>query len=104
LAGGNGTSKVIVRGIGPSLAAAGIPQPLDDPTLELHDGNGIAIAFNDNWRDAQPTEIESTGLPPTNDRESAIVTTLPPGQYTAVLAGQGNGSGIGVVEVYKIGL
>jgi hypothetical protein len=104
LAGGSGGSKVIVRGIGPSLAAAGIAQPLDDPTLELHDGNGIAIAFNDNWRDAQPTEIEATGLAPANDRESAIVAMLPPGQYTAVLAGRADGSGIGVVEVYKIGL
>jgi len=103
LAGGSGESKVIVRGIGPSLAAAGIAQPLDDPTLELHDGNGIAIAFNDNWRDTQPTEIEATGLSPSNDRESAIVATLPPGQYTAVLTGRGDGSGIGLVEVYKIG-
>ncbi|MFN2622055.1 MAG: pectinesterase family protein [Chthoniobacterales bacterium] len=102
LAGGSGSSKVIVRGIGPSLAAVGIAQPLDDPTLELHDGNGIAIAFNDNWRDSQPTEIEATTLAPTNDRESAIVATLPPGQYTAVLAGRADGSGIGVVEVYKI--
>src|SRR5882724_1980362 len=103
LAGGSGGSKVIVRGIGPSLAATGIAQPLDDPTLELHDGNGIAIAFNDNWRDAQQSEIEATGIAPTNDRESAIVASLPPGQYTAVLAGQGGGSGIGLVEVYKIG-
>ena len=103
LAGGSGGSKVIVRGIGPSLAAAGIAQPLDDPTLELHDGNGIAIAFNDNWRDAQQSEIEATGIAPTNDREAAIVASLPPGQYTAVLAGQGGGSGIGLVEVYKIG-
>jgi len=104
LAGGSGGSKVIVRGIGPSLAAVGIAQPLNDPTLELHDGNGIAIAFNDNWRDTQPTEIEATGLSPTNDRESAIVATLPPGQYTAVLSDRGDGSGIGLVEVYKIGL
>jgi len=104
LAGGSGGSKVIVRGIGPSLAAAGIAQPLDDPTLELHDGNGIAIAFNDNWRDAQANEVEATGLAPANERESAIVATLPPGQYTAVLAGRADGSGIGVVEVYKIGL
>jgi hypothetical protein len=77
---------------------------LDDPTLELHDSNGIAIAFNDNWRDTQQAEIEATALSPTNDRESAIVATLPPGQYTAVLAGHVDGSGIGLVEVYKIGL
>jgi hypothetical protein len=103
LAGGNGSSKVIVRGIGPSLAAAGIDQPLADPTLELHDGNGIAIAFNDNWRDAQQSEIEATGLSPADDHEAAIVASLPPGPYTAVLAGRDGGSGIGLVEVYKIG-
>jgi hypothetical protein len=104
LAGGSGVSKVIVRGIGPSLAAAGIQEALADPTLELHDGNGIAIAFNDNWRDAQENEIEETGLSPANDREAAIVASLPPGPYTAVLAGRGGGVGIGLVEVYKIGL
>jgi hypothetical protein len=103
LGGGSGASKVIVRGIGPSLATAAIDQPLADPTLELHDGNGIAIAFNDNWRDTQQSEIEATGIPPTDDRESAIVATLPPGPYTAILAGRGGGSGIGLVEVYKIG-
>ena len=103
LAGGSGPSKVIVRGIGPSLASAGIGQPLVDPTLELHDGNGIAIAFNDNWRDTQQSEIQATGLPPTDDRESAIVASLPPGPYTAVLAGRAGGVGIGLVEVYKLG-
>ena len=102
LAGGSGSSKVIVRGIGPSLAAAGIDQPLADPTLELHDGNGIAIAFNDNWRDPQQSEIEATGLSPADDHEAAIVASLPPGPYTAVLAGRAGGSGIGLVEVYKI--
>jgi hypothetical protein len=104
LAGGTGGSKVIVRAIGPSLTAAGIAHPLDDPTLELHDGNGIAIAFNDNWRDTQQADIEATGIPPTNDREAAIVADLPPGSYTAVVAGRNGGSGIGVVEVFCLGL
>jgi pectin methylesterase-like acyl-CoA thioesterase len=103
LAGGSGGSKVMVRGIGPSLAAAGINQPLADPTLELHDGNGVAIAFNDNWRDTQQNDIQTTGIPPTNDREAAIVASLPPGPYTAILAGRDGGSGIGLVEVYKLG-
>jgi hypothetical protein len=103
LAGGSGNSKVILRGIGPSLAAAGIEEPLADPTLELHDGNGIAIAFNDNWRDTQESEIEATGLPPADDHEAAIVASLPPGPYTAVLAGRAGGIGIGLVEVYKLG-
>ena len=103
LAGGSGSSRVVLRGIGPSLAAAGIADALADPTLELHDGNGIAIAFNDNWRDAQASEIEATGLRPVDDREAAIVASLPPGPYTAVLAGRAGGVGIGLVEVYKIG-
>jgi hypothetical protein len=103
LAGGTGGSKVIVRAIGPSLTAAGIAHPLDDPTLELHDGNGIAIAFNDNWRDTQQADIQATGIPPTNDREAAIVADLPPGSYTAVVAGRNGGSGIGVVEVFCLG-
>jgi len=103
LAGGSGSSTVILRGIGPSLTAVGVEQPLADPTLELHDSNGIVIAFNDNWRDTQQAEIEATGLPPGDDHEAAIVAALPPGQYTAVLAGVAGGSGIALVEVYKIG-
>jgi len=103
LAGGSGSSTVLLRGIGPSLTAAGLEQPLADPTLELHDSNGIVIAFNDNWRDTQQAEIEATGLPPVDDHEAAIVAALPPGQYTAVLAGGAGGSGIGLVEVYKVG-
>jgi hypothetical protein len=103
LAGGTGGSKVIVRAIGPSLTAAGITEPLEDPTLELHDGNGVAIAFNDNWRDTQQADIEATGVPPTNDREAAIVADLPPGSYTAVIADRNGGGGIGLVEVFSLG-
>src|SRR6266404_143914 len=103
LAGGSGGSRVLIRAIGPSLAAAGITQALADPTLELHDGNGVSIAFNDNWKDAQQAEIEATGIPPSDDRESAIVASLPPGPYTAVLAGRDGGTGIGVVEIYNLG-
>jgi pectinesterase len=104
LAGGSGGSRVIVRAIGPELAATGLAGTLADPTLELHDGNGIAIAFNDNWRDTQQSEIEATGLPPADDREAAIVASLPPGPYTAVLASRDGGTGIGVIEVYNLGL
>ena len=76
---------------------------LSDPTLKLHDGNGVPIAFNNDWRDTQETEIVATGVPPPNDRESAIVMFLPPGPYTAVLASRNGGTGIGVVEVYDLG-
>jgi pectin methylesterase-like acyl-CoA thioesterase len=104
LAGGSGGSRVLIRAIGPALAAGGMTGTLADPTLELHDGNGIAIAFNDDWRDAQESAIEATGIAPTDDRESAIVASLPPGPYTAILASRDGGTGIGVIEVYNLGL
>ena len=102
LAGGSGGSKVIVRGIGPSLAAAGIAQTLADPTLELRDSNGVSIAFNDDWKDEQQAEIEAAGIPPLDDHESAIVASLPAGPYTAVLAGRGGTTGVGLIEVYNL--
>ena len=80
--------KVIVRAIGPSLAAFGVAGALADPTLELHASDGSVISSNDNWRDGQQAEIEATGLMPTNDLESAIVESLDPGAYTAVLPGR----------------
>ena len=94
----------MIRALGPSLAAAGIPETLTDPTLELHDGNGVAIAFNDDWQDAQQSEIERTGIQPRDDRESAIVATLPAGPYTAVLADSDGRAGVGLIEVYNLGL
>jgi hypothetical protein len=103
LAGGSGGSRVMIRAIGPTLSAAGIAGALADPTLELHDGNGISIAFNDNWKDAQQTEIAATKISPGDERESAIVASLPPGSYTAVLASRDGGTGIGVIEVYNLG-
>jgi len=102
LAGGSGGSKVIVRGIGPSLAAAGIEQPLADPTLDLRDSNGLSIASNDDWKGAQQAEIEEAGFAPLDDRESTIVASLPAGPYTAVLAGRGGGAGVGLIEVYNL--
>lgn len=91
--------RVIVRAIGPSLP---IPAVLADPTLELHDGNGALIASNDNWRSDQETEIIATGIPPTNDAESAIVRNLTPGNYTAIVQGVNNTTGIAVVEAYNL--
>ncbi len=99
--------RVIVRGIGPSLAPGVFPTTvvLPDPTLELRDGNGMLIASNNNWQDdpVQAAEIMAAGLAPSNQFESAIAATLPPGLYTALLAGVGNSTGIGVVEVYDRG-
>ena len=99
---GNGVAKVIVRAIGPSLTSFGVPGALQDPTLELHDGTGAIIATNDNWRDTQENEIEATGLAPTDDRESAIVATITPGNYTAIVRGTNDTTGVGLVEVYNI--
>jgi hypothetical protein len=99
---GSTPQNVIVRVIGPELTARGVTGALQDPTLELHDGSGNLIAFNDNWKDSQRTEITATGLPPTDDRESAIVTTLPPGNYTAIVHGANGTTGVALVEVYKL--
>jgi hypothetical protein len=99
---GSGQKRVIVRAIGPSLAQPGITNPLQDPTLELHNGNGAVIAFNDNWKDTQQAEITATSLAPTNDKESAILRTLAPGNYTAIVRGKNNTIGVALVEVYGL--
>jgi uncharacterized Zn-binding protein involved in type VI secretion len=99
---GSGQKNVIVRAIGPSLAQHGITNPLQDPTLELHNGNGAIIAFNDNWKDTQQAQIQATGLAPTNDKESAIVRMLAPGNYTAIVRGKNNTIGVALVEVYGL--
>ena len=101
---GNGAAseKVIVRAIGPSLI--GIPDVLADPTLELYDSNGTVLISNDNWKDdpSQAAAIIATGMPPRNDFEAAIVTTLPPGAYTAIVAGKDGATGVTVTEVYHL--
>lgn len=96
-------TKIIVRAIGPSLTSAGISNPLQDPTLELHDGNGALITFNDNWKDSQQDDIQATGLAPSNDAESAILSTLSPGSYTVIVRGKNNTSGVGLIEAYQVG-
>jgi hypothetical protein len=101
----SGDDRIVVRGIGPSLTAAGVPDALADPILELRDSGGVLIFSNNNWQDnpTQAAELIAAGLAPTNNLESAIAATLPPGLYTALLAGQNNGTGIGLVEVYDRG-
>ena len=100
-----GDDRVVVRGIGPSLTAAGVPNALADPTLELRDSNGALLVANNDWQDdpAQAAELTAAGLAPTSNLESGIAATLPPGLYTALLAGLNNGAGIGLVEVYDRG-
>ena len=94
---GTGQKKVIVRAIGPSLPVAGA---LNDPTLELHDGSGRTIGSNDNWRSSQEAALIASGIPPTNDREAALIATLDPGPYTVVVKGANGTTGVGLVEVY----
>jgi hypothetical protein len=102
MGGGAGPTKVLVRGIGPSLGAFGITNPLVDPMLELHDSNGALIDSNDDWRTNQAL-IQPTGLQPTNDAESALLLSNPaPGAYTVILRGKNNGTGVGVVEAYVL--
>jgi hypothetical protein len=105
LGGNNGNDRIVVRGIGPSLTAAGVPYPLANPTLELRDHNGTLLIANNDWQDdpAQAALITAAGLAPTNPLESAIAATLLPGQYTALLSGVNNGTGVGLVEVYDLG-
>ncbi len=84
--GGTKSRKILMRALGPSLADFGL-DPLADPTLELYDGTGLLLASNDNWADTQETEIFETNLQPGNELEPAIVMTLTPGIYTAIVRG-----------------
>jgi YVTN family beta-propeller protein len=101
----SGNDRIVVRGIGPSLTPFGVPDALTDPTLELHDSNGAVVVANNDWQDdpGQAAELNAAGLAPSNPVESGIAATLPPGAYTALLAGRNNGPGNGVVEVYDRG-
>ena len=92
---------MLVRGVGPSLAAAGVGGVLADPVLELHDANGEVITDND-WRETQEAEITAAALAPTDSLEAAILLTLPPGAYTAIVRGNNDGTGVGLVEVYNL--
>jgi subtilisin family serine protease len=100
--GGDQPTKVIVRAIGPSLTQYGVSGALADPTLELHDGSGTLIYQNDDWQSDQQQEINDTGLAPHEPHESAIVQTLQPGNYTAIVRGKNNTSGVALVEVYNL--
>lgn len=101
-------TTIVIRGIGPSLSAQGVVEPLSDPYLRLVNGQGIVIAENDNWKinpqtqQSQQAAIEATGIPPGNDLESAIVIDLPAGAYTAQLSGVGGGQGVALTEVYEL--
>ncbi|HEY2102658.1 MAG TPA: SGNH/GDSL hydrolase family protein [Chthoniobacterales bacterium] len=94
--------KVLVRGIGPSLSNFGISGALADPTVTIFDSNHNVVATNDNWKSSQQAAIQATGLAPQNDLESAILITLPPGSYTAIVSGNNGGTGLALAEVYDL--
>jgi hypothetical protein len=98
----SGSDRIVVRGLGPSLSGNGVQNVLADPTLELRDNNGTLLTANNDWKDepAQAAELTAAGLEPVHAKEAAIATTLPPGLYTAILAGLNGGTGVGLVEVY----
>jgi hypothetical protein len=99
---GTGTGKFLIRALGPSLAAFGVANTLWDPTLTLVDSNGITILANNNWKDAQQADIEASGLAPGSDVESALIKDLAPGNYTAIVSGNNNATGVALVEVYNL--
>jgi hypothetical protein len=98
-----GSTRVVVRAIGPSLTAFGVPNALQNPIIELRDSNGATINTNDNWKDSPESQtISSLGLAPSDDRESALLAVPSPANYTAVVRGAGDSSGVGLVEVYHV--
>ncbi|HYT23771.1 MAG TPA: hypothetical protein VEW05_26470 [Candidatus Polarisedimenticolia bacterium] len=102
LSGGSGERQILIRALGPTLAQApfNITGNLTDPTLRLVDANGTVVASNDNWRSSQQNEIQATGLAPPNDREAAILTSLPAGNFTAIVSGKNGGTGIALVDAF----
>ncbi len=100
--GGTTGSKVIVRAVGPSLLANGVADALLDPTLELYDSYGSLIASNDDWRTSQEAAIVDTTVPPTDDREAAIVATLAPGAYSGVIRGARGLTGVALFEIFAL--
>ena len=98
------TKVVMVRGLGPSLKSGSAPLPgrLIDPTLELHDSTGALMFSNNDWRSTQQVAIQQSGLAPSNDKESALIATLAPGAYTAILRGVNLTTGIGLIEIYDL--
>jgi len=100
---GNAPKTVVIRALGPSLPFQGQSSGrLSNPTLDVYDSSGQGIAHNDNWRNAQGEEITQSGLAPRNDLEAAVIVTLDPGAYTAVVRGRGQEEGIGIVEIYDV--
>jgi uncharacterized delta-60 repeat protein len=99
---GENNAAVVVRALGPSLGQFGIAEALQDPTLDLYDVNGTVTVSNDDWRDSQEAALQACTLQPTDDREAALLVNLVAGAYTAIVRGQNNSSGVGLIEVYNL--
>ncbi len=105
---GSDSANILLRAIGPSLTALGVPNAMSDTTLELRDSNGAVVAFNDDWQNSdQAGAIMATGIPPSHPLESAILQTLPPGAYTAIVSGYQPSvgpqiTGVALVEAYQL--
>jgi hypothetical protein len=99
---GNMAKQVVVRGLGPSLATVGVQGALSDPLLELHDASGNLLFSNNDWQQTQAQALRDANLAPSDDLEAAILATLVPGAYTTIVRGNGNATGIGLVEVYDL--
>lgn len=101
--GGTG-KRLLLRGLGPTLQNANPPLPgaLQNPIIELYDGNGAFLTSNDDWQGPQQNEIQQTGLAPSDAREAALIATLAAGNYTAILRGAGNTAGLGLLELYDL--
>jgi hypothetical protein len=104
LGGNTNNARIAVRGIGPSLAQFGLNPVLQDPALELRDANGALLISNEDWTDdpVAAGQLTANGLALSDPKESGIFTSLPPGQFTAILAGQDGGIGIGLIEIYNL--
>ena len=104
LGGSGDNTAVVVRGVGPSLGQFGLSNVLANPTLELYDDNGVLLISNDDWQDdaAQAAQLSALGLAPKDPNESGIFASLPPGSFTAILAGKNGGTGIGLLEIYNV--
>jgi hypothetical protein len=100
--GGTHPTEVLVRALGPSLTTSGVISALQDPNLTLYNANGFLVGSDENWKDNQRSDIENTGAAPTDDREAAILAVLQPGNYTAVVRGKNNTTGIALVEFYGL--
>ncbi|PYK69417.1 MAG: hypothetical protein DME45_02285 [Verrucomicrobia bacterium] len=102
LSGGTGGRMTLIRALGPTLGQPpfNITGALTNPTVMLIDANGSVVASNDDWKSSQQSEIQATGLAPLNDKEAAILTTLPPGRFTAIVAGKNAETGIALVDVF----